>query len=216
MATKNEDTELKDHIRAQVLLSSASALLVGVAYIALPPLLTIGPRWLLLAIAACIVVPLVYTNFFRPMPQYLWRSFRFFLQGVQTVALIGSLILLLTALPHELQGSELIRSAAFLWLSNVLVFAGWYWEVDGDGPLGRHKLRHQAADFQFPQQQDHNPQQWKPGFIDYLFLSFCSATALSPADTLPLTQRAKLLMMVEALISMVTLVLVIGRSVNII
>jgi uncharacterized membrane protein len=74
---------------------------------------------------------------------------------------------------------------------------------------------HQAADFQFPQQVGGNQSKWEAGFIDYLFLAFCFATALSPADTPPLTRRAKLQMMVQALISLVIVVVLIGRSINI-
>ncbi len=103
-----------------------------------------------------------------------------------------------------------------LWVSNVLVFASWYWEVDGDGPVKRHRSGHQAADFQFPQQQGGNRTGWRAGFVDYLFLAFCSATALSPADTMPLTRRAKLLMMVEAMLSMLVLLLIVARFTNVV
>jgi len=102
-----------------------------------------------------------------------------------------------------------------IWAMNVLVFGVWYWETDGGGPATRHRNGHRAVDFQFPQQMGGDPGRWKPGFVDYVFLAFCSATALSPADTMPLTRQAKLLMMAEALISMTVLVVLVGRSVNI-
>ena len=95
------------------------------------------------------------------------------------------------------------------------MFATWYWEIDGGGPRKRLIAGHQAADFQFPQQIGGNTSGWAPGFIDYLFLAFCSATALSPADTMPLARRAKLLMMGEALISLLILFLLVARAVNI-
>lgn len=106
-----------------------------------------------------------------------------------------------------------MRAGALLWLSNILIFAVWYWEIDGDGPLHRHQRGHPAIDFMFPQQATGKP--FAPGFVDYLFLAFCFATALSPADTAPLTARAKLLMMGEALVSIAIIVLLVARSVNI-
>ena len=130
------------------------------------------------------------------------------------LALIISLVLLIVDLPHERHAIDLLRPAGVLWISNILIFAQWYWEIDGDGPILRHKHGHKAADFQFPQQADGKA--WAPGFVDYLFLAFCSATALSPADTVPLSRRAKLLMMVQASISLLLIALVISRSVNII
>ncbi len=102
-----------------------------------------------------------------------------------------------------------------LWSFNVLVFALWYWEVDGGGPLKRHLSGHQAADFMFPQQAKGNTSGWAPHFLDYLFLAFTGATALSPADTYPLTRTAKALMMIEAIISVTVIVILVGRGVNI-
>jgi uncharacterized membrane protein len=93
------------------------------------------------------------------------------------------------------------------------MFSEWYWEMDGGGPVGRHHRGHMAQDFLFPQQQD--GKSFAPGFVDYVFLAFCFATAFSPADTVPLTQRAKLLVMAEALLSMLIITLLIARSVNI-
>jgi uncharacterized membrane protein len=96
-----------------------------------------------------------------------------------------------------------------------LVFAIWYWEIDGNGPHARVLAKHQARDFRFPQQEEGNPTGWAPGFVDYVFLAFCSATALSPADTMPLTQRAKLMTMAEAILSLLIIVLLVARSINI-
>src|SRR5262249_53771940 len=107
----------------------------------------------------------------------------------------------------------LLQAGALLWISNILVFAVWYWEIDGDGPVHRHQRGHPVVDFMFPQQATGRP--FGPGFVDYLFLAFCFATALSPADTSPLTHRAKLLMMAEAVLSISVTVLVVARSVNI-
>lgn len=109
----------------------------------------------------------------------------------------------------------LLQTAVLLWVANVLVFALWYWEVDGGGPKKRHRHGHRAADFMFPQQADGNTSGWVPHFLDYLFVAFTGATALSPTDTYPLTRVAKGLMMVEALNAIVILAIIIGRIVNI-
>jgi uncharacterized membrane protein len=103
--------------------------------------------------------------------------------------------------------------AALLWFFNILVFALWYWELDGGGPWKRHLSGHQAADFLFPQQVSGNS--WVPHFLDYLFLAFTGATALSPADTFPLSRLAKTLMMIEAILSLTVVAVLAARAVNI-
>jgi hypothetical protein len=172
------------------------------------------PNWLLLAIDAVVLLPLVYSVYFRPLPHTVGRLIRTALTVVLTLALLSSVVLLAVRVPGlETGGGTLLRSAALLWASNVLIFSVWYWEIDGAGPVVRHKRGHRAFDFLFPQQL--SGASFAPGFVDYLFLAFCFATALSPADSAPLTHQAKLLMMAEATLSLVLLVLLIGRSVNI-
>ena len=125
------------------------------------------------------------------------------------------MLLVNTVINGSTKGSFLLRSAALLWITNILVFALWYWEFDGGGPHKRHKSGHQAADFMFPQQADGNKTGWVPEFVDYLFVAFTGATALSPADTLPLSRPAKLLMVTEAMLSLIIIVLLAARAVNI-
>jgi hypothetical protein len=134
---------------------------------------------------------------------------------VVTLGLAGSIALLIYTLPGNKQASILLRSAGLLWCSNILVFALWYWEIDGGGPHKRRLSGHKAADLMFPQQVDGNTTDWIATFIDYLFVAFTDATALSPADTYPLTPRAKMLMMVEAIFSLIIIVLLAARAVNI-
>ena len=110
-------------------------------------------------------------------------------------------------------GGDLLVSAVTIWLTNVLVFALWYWELDQGGPGSRAASR-SAGDFRFPQQQT-GLDRWAPAFVDYLYLSFTNATALSPTDTVPLSAWAKLLMMLQALVSLLTLVLVAAHAVNV-
>lgn len=99
---------------------------------------------------------------------------------------------------------------------NILAFAVWYWEIDGGGPARRHPGRHSSTDFAFPQQQDDDGlvEGWSPGFVDYLFLAFNTSIAFSPTDTLVLSRRAKLLMMAQALISLVVLAVLAARAIN--
>jgi uncharacterized membrane protein len=223
---KLESTE--DEI--QFLVALVGSLIPGLLYLALPDGISFGPSWSLIVVEGVLVAPalvslLVYR---RWLPYPMARSLALAQLAAVTVALVGSLVLLVIHLPSPTtKGSELLRSGVLLWALNILVFALWYWETDCGGPLRRAEARSTPAglDFLFPQQmrEDQSPQQtheyhrrWRPDFVDYVFLAFCFATALSPADTAPLTHRAKLLMMAEAIISLMVLVLVIARSVNII
>jgi uncharacterized membrane protein len=202
----------------QLIVATAGALLVGVLYLAMPPQLIVGPRWLLLALEILLLAPPFVAFFFwrRHLPYRTARLLAFALLTVLTLALIVSVLLLVSDLTNtSLKGLVLLKSGGLLWAFNVLVFAIWYWELDGNGPRARILARHQARDFRFPQQEDGNPTGWAPGFVDYLFLAFCSATALSPADTMPLSQRAKLMTMAEAILSLTIIVLLVARSVNI-
>lgn len=191
-------------------------LVLGVLYIVLPDRLTIGPKWLLLVVEVILLLPIVLSRITRRTLSH--RTIRILAMAVLaavTLALASGVALLIITLPENRQAKDLLRSAVLLWCFNILVFALWYWEIDGGGPLKRHQAGHQAADFMFPQQANGNPGNWVPFFLDYLFLAFTGATALSPADTFPLTRKAKGLMMVEAVLSMAILVLLAARAVNI-
>jgi hypothetical protein len=124
------------------------------------------------------------------------------LLGVLTLGLASGMVLLIITVVTNKNATILLRSALLLWCSNILVFGLWYWHIDGGGPVKRQQSGSQAADFRFSQQEDGNPTGWIPCFLDYLFLAFTGATALGPADISPLTHRAKALMMIEALLSL--------------
>src|SRR2546423_4605763 len=215
------DNEVAPHKRT-VIFNPRWAVIIGILaigflYLAVPERLTCGPNWLLLAIEAVLLIPLLFIGItHRPVPHITLRFFVFAVLAVVTLGLAISIVLLVnTVINGSTKGTFLLRSAAVLWVTNILVFALWYWEVDCGGPHKRHKSGHQAADFMFPQQADGNKTGWIPEFVDYLFLAFTAATALSPADTLPLTRQAKLLMMAEAILSLVIIVLLAARAVNI-
>jgi uncharacterized membrane protein len=193
-------------------------LAIGILYLALPQRLTVGPSWLLLAIEVALLIPLIIIWMTRrPIPHLTIRLLAFAILAVATAALAASIGLLINILPNvtNKEAGLLLRSAALLWCTNILVFALWYWEVDGGGPHRRQHTGHQAADFMFPQQVDGNKTGWVPEFVDYLFVAFTGATALSPADTYPLTRRAKLLMMIEAMLSLTVIILLAARAINI-
>jgi uncharacterized membrane protein len=190
-------------------------LAVGVLYAALPQRLRIGPSWLLLVIEVVFLIPLLPLLAKQKLPHIVARTLILLLLGIITLALVVGIMFLISHLSTDKNAVGLLRDAALLWAFNILVFALWYWEIDGGGPLKRHQAGHQAADFMFPQQANGNDGSWVPHFFDYVFLAFTGATALSPADTLPLTRTAKALMMVEAILSMTIVVLLAARAVNI-
>ena len=114
----------------------------------------------------------------------------------------------------ELPGKTLLSGALAIFLTNIIMFGLWYWELNSPGLSGRHKAELDDH-FQFPQETSSKSTNWKPTFFDYLYLSLTNSTAFSPTDTLPLTHVAKALMSVQALISLLTVVLVTARAVNI-
>ena len=117
----------------------------------------------------------------------------------------------------ELSGQDLIRVAVVIWLTNVIVFAVAFYELDQGGPFQR-MLGEGRADFQFPQQTEDLRStwpEWRPTFVDYLFVSFTNSTAFSPTDTMPLSRWAKMLMLAESGSALVTIGVVAARAVNI-
>lgn len=192
----------------------AGILLTGLLYLVLPADLTIGPNWLLLVVEGVFVVPLLIDVLTAWNLSHRARRLLVLVPlGVSTLALVTGVALFVLTLPAERHAANLLRAAALLWFFNILVFALWYWEVDGGGPWKRQLSREDAPDFLFPQQAA--GKRWTPHFLDYLFLAFTAATALSPADTYPLTRTAKMLMMVEAVLSLAVVGILIARAVNI-
>lgn len=199
-----------------------AALAVGGLYAALPNYLTVGPRWLPLALVVVLAVPVVITHV--KGHQLLNRVLGFALSTVVTLWLIFSLCLLIGALPgHREPPIRLLVSAASLWLTNVLVFALWYWRLDAGGPAIRDaRFGHPDGAFLFPQmtltpevKAQLGQEAWTPNFVDYLFLSFNTSTAFSPTDVPVLARWAKILMMLQSVISLTVLALLAARAVNI-
>jgi hypothetical protein len=190
--------------------------------LALPEALSAGPGWLLIAIVSALMIPTVWAR--MTGKDDLNRFLGYLLTSVVTIDMVWSLCLLVAALPsHKEAPQDLLRSAAALWVANILVFASWYWRLDAGGPRAR-ELRgvHTDGAFLFPQmtldqqaKREMGEQCWSPGFVDYLFLAFNTSTAFSPTDCPVLSQWAKVMMMVQALISFATVALLAARAVNI-
>jgi hypothetical protein len=117
----------------------------------------------------------------------------------------------------EKSGSQLLLKSVTVWGSNVVTFGLWYWIVDGGGPVRRLESSSMPNDFQFPQMENPQlaPDDWRPHLVDYVYVSFTNALAFSPTDAMPLTYRAKLLMLSESAMSALTILLVTARAVNI-
>lgn len=202
--------------------SVVALLSIAGLYWALPESLTPGPGWLL----ALLVVPLSAAAMILH-----WRAqhtvskrLGYALSAIVTIALVWSLALLIAALPSRTEPPrQLLLSAAALWISNILVFAGWYWRLDAGGPYERELRReHSEGAFLFPQmtmseelKAEQGCEAWRPGFMDYLFLAFNTSTAFSPTDVPVLSRWAKAMMMVQAIISLATVALLAARAVNI-
>jgi hypothetical protein len=129
-----------------------------------------------------------------------------------------SIILLVHLLVNgaHTQANLLLKAGIHLWITNVLVFGLWFWQLDGGGPLTRRLRPNSAPDFLFPQQLlDQAELRWQPTFVDYLYVAFTNATAFSPTDAMPLTKWAKVLMMVQSAASLLLAIMVVARAVNI-
>ena len=187
----------------------------------LPERLTPGPSWLLPSVEGALLIALVVVS-----PHRRWRESDARRRvAIGLIALVSctnffSLVELCRFLlhgGHTSTGRPLIFAGIQLWLTNVLLFALWYWELDRGGPSQRAANREQRPDFMFPQDADPKiaPPDWMPGLVDYLYVSFTNATAFSPTDTMPLSQSAKLLMTAQALASLLIVLLVVSRAVNI-
>jgi hypothetical protein len=197
-------------------------LAAGGISLALPESLSVGPRWLLLVLVSALLVPTILTH--RSGRHSLNHLFGILCNAVITLSLCGSLALLVDALPTRKEApTTLLLSALLLWCANILVFSLWYWRLDGGGPAIRQRhAPYGSRAFLFPQLQIESGERramgaehWIPHFVDYLFLAFNTSTAFSPTDTLVLAGWAKLLMMAQASLSLLILVLLVARGINV-
>ncbi len=199
-----------------------SALAVAIALIALLPARVANhPRWLLPGLAVILFVIVLMVNPLKsPERAKQLRPLTFALLAVLSLGNAVSAARLIV----DLVNSEGIKSAdtllltgAAIWATNMIIFAVWYWEFDRGGPGARAMMTKQYPDFVFPQMTDttNSDPEWEPQFVDYLYLSFTNATAFSPTDVMPYARWAKLTMMAQSAVSLIVVVLVVARAVNI-
>lgn len=187
---------------------------------ALPERLTVGPRWLIPGLEGAALVGLSLATPRQLVHEHrARRAVAILLTAFVSAANVASLVELTHYLLHHNvpSGRQLIVSGVLIWLTNFLIFALWYWEIDRGGPGVRAAGHDGPPDFLFPQMTDDRiePLDWRPRFIDYLYVSLTNNTAFSPTDTMPLTPMAKFVMGIQAVVSLVTIGLIVSRAVNI-
>ena len=209
----------KPEPRWQVLLA---LLAVGGIYLALPKALVVGPKWALPVFIGVLIAPTVVAH--RMGKHSLNHILGIIISSVITFALIASVVLLVAAVPsHKEAPVSLLCSGAELWFTNVLVFALWYWRLDGGGPtLRRQRREFGSSSFVFPQMQVEKCERdrfaingWRPGFVDYLFVALTQSSTFGPTDAPLLARWAKLLAMAQICISLTIIIVLISRAVGV-
>jgi uncharacterized membrane protein len=186
----------------------------------LPKRLTAGPTWLIPSLEGALLIGMSFATPRQLEHEHrLRRRVALGLTAFVSAANVFSLAELTHLLLHHnvSDGRELIVAGVLIWLTNFLIFALWYWEIDRGGP-GRRAAGHDGPpDFLFPQMADDRiePRAWRPKFLDYLYVSLTNAAAFSPTDTMPLTHMAKSVMGIQSIVSLVTIGLIVSRAINI-
>jgi hypothetical protein len=211
---------------------AAVATLIAIGlYAGLPNGILVGPRYIVPVLELIILATVIAENPVRMTKQTRRSRFTallltYLIMGTNLV----SLVLLIRHLmnTHAEQGPALLLAALQIWLTNVIVFALAYWELDRGGPVSRHHVTRTAlprADFRFPQDEDHDTvvevskgsskiSGWVANYVDYAYVSLTNSSAFSPTDTMPLSARAKLLMGAESTMALITSVVVIAKGVG--
>ena len=199
-----------------------AVLLVLLLVETLPERISLFPAWVPYIFVVAMIVPMVGAvltagkGWWERLERTITVIF-FLAVEAATLSNLANLINAILRRPAELSGIQLLASGLAVWVSNVLAFSLLYWQIDRGGPGSREHQERVRPDWLFPQTGavEDAPLDWRPTFMDYLFLAFTTATAFSPTDALPLTPRAKLLMMLESLVSLATIALVAARAINI-
>jgi len=225
-------TEAARKARAEHRWPAVVALVIALALYATLPSMFFPPlRYVVVGLGLVLLVPLIIVN-----PTHFTRQTRLtrilslgqagILLVANQIALVQLIIELVSA--QKADGPSLLLAALQVWITNVIVFALLYWELDRGGPVTRTRATRKSlpwADFRFPQDEDHDAvdevaarssvkNDWTPSFVDYLYFSSSNSMAFSPTDTMPLSHRAKALMLVESFAGFVMLALVIARAVS--
>jgi len=189
---------------------------------ALPGRIRLVPSWTPYVIGVAVLVPIAAVGLTAPRTRWL-RVERtvtllfFVVVTVGNLANLGNLVYAMLNRSAETSGLQLLTSSIAVWVNNVLTFSLLYWQMDRGGPEARVNDAGTRPDWLFPQMgaAENVLPDWRPVFVDYLFLSYSTATAFSTTDVMPLTSRAKMLMMLESTISLATIVVVASRAINI-
>jgi hypothetical protein len=199
--------------------------ILGVAALldVLPERVRLLPSWLLWLVAVAVLTPLALVSWGPAKARWLeveqLATLAFVgLGGLGNLFFLAILLRDIVGRSAPMSGLALLSSSLALWCVNVLIFSLLYWQMDRGGPPARSKSAARLPDWSFPQETAADDQVrpgWQPTYPDYLFLSFSTATAFSTTEVLPFTVRAKMLMMAEASVSLMTLALVAARAVNI-
>lgn len=200
----------------------ALAIITGCVLLALlPGRLTVFPSWVPYAVTVVFLVPMAALAITTRKGPWLRIEATVTVVVVLLAAfgILDQLARLLSAMvrrPAEISGWQLLSSTISVWTTNIVIFSIAYWRIDRGGPEARANGIKLKSDWFFPiEDKPEIARSWKPSFVDYLFLAFCTATAFSPAEAQPITSRAKLLMMLESGVSLVTIVAVAARAINI-
>ena len=211
-----EVTSIESRIPVTVTMAVAIALMA-----VLPARIANHPRWVVPALASVLLLVVLVVNPMRvDANSRRLRPIAFALLAVISIGnaiSAGRLIVDLVNAAGNWKPETLLLTGAAIWSTNMIVFAVWYWEFDRGGPAERAMGTDPYPDFLFPQmtEPEFAPAGWEPHFVDYLYLSFTNATAFSPTDVMPLAHWAKLTMLGQSAVSLMTVALVIARAVNI-
>jgi hypothetical protein len=184
----------------------------------LPQRLTLGPPWLLQVVGGVFLVAILVVNPDRASANRLLPiGLTVLLIAAATWMTVRLVTDLVRGGPSTASGSVLLSSGALVWVNNNVLFGLLYWELDSGGPPAREQRRQPYPDLAFPQQANPRlaPPDWRPKFVDYLYLGLTNALAFSPTDVMPLARWAKATMALQSLISFLLIGLVIARAVNV-
>jgi len=198
-------------------------LVVIILFAALPERIRLFPTPITYVAGFAVFIPIVVVGLTAAKPRWLRVEriitfvFVVFSGGV-TLTNLSKLIEAMLYRPADISGLQLLATSVAVWVSNALIFSLLYWQIDRGGPEARKSDARTRPDWLFPQEgapAADVPRDWEPTFIDYLYLGYSTATAFSTTDAMPLTPRAKLLMMLESAISLVTVIVVAARAINV-
>jgi hypothetical protein len=200
-----------------------AVLVVILLVVLMPERVTLFPKWLPYIFGIALIVPMATVGLTAEKVRWLRVERTIMLlfivvTGVGNLANLANLIGAIVRRSAEIGGEQLLTSSIAVWVTNVLTFSLLYWQIDRGGPEDRVSNAHKKPDWFFPQEgapPEDVPPGWMSAFVDYLYLSYSTATAFSTTEVIPLTSRAKMLMMLESTTSLVTIVVVGARAINI-